>query len=84
MRELGVMLAYTPLHALLFDDLAQLGAAPVALVMTSGNLSDEPIAYRDDDALARLTAVADAFLVHDRPIRTRTDDSVARVVAVPA
>lgn len=83
MRELGVMLAYTPLHALLFDDLAQLGAAPAALVMTSGNLSDEPIAYRDDDALARLAAVADAFLVHDRPIRTRTDDSVARVVAHP-
>ena len=44
--------------------------------MTSGNVSDEPIAYRDDDALARLGAIADVFLLHDRPIETRTDDSV--------
>jgi hydrogenase maturation protein HypF len=49
--------------------------------MTSGNMSDEPIAYRDDDAWERLRPVADAMLVHDRPIHMRTDDSVTRVVA---
>jgi hydrogenase maturation protein HypF len=48
-------------------------------VLTSGNVSDEPIAYRDDDALARLGGIADAFLTHDRAIHIRTDDSVARV-----
>jgi hydrogenase maturation protein HypF len=72
--ELGVMLPYTPLHHLL---LADAGGRP--LVMTSGNVSDEPIAYRDDDARARLAGIADLFLVHDRPIETRTDDSVLRV-----
>jgi hydrogenase maturation protein HypF len=72
--ELGLMLAYTPLHQLLATD------AGVPLVLTSGNVSDEPIAFEDDDALARLGAIADRFLVHDRPIATRTDDSVARVV----
>ena len=51
--------------------------------MTSGNVSDEPIAYRDDDAVARLSAIADLLLLHDRPIETRTDDSVVRVVAAP-
>ncbi len=49
--------------------------------MTSGNVSDEPIAYRDQDALARLGRIADLLLVHDRPIQTRTDDSVVRSVA---
>jgi hydrogenase maturation protein HypF len=72
--ELGVMLPYAPLHHLLAAD------AGVALVLTSGNVSDEPIAFRDDDALERLAPIADAFLVHDRPIHTRTDDSVVRVV----
>ena len=74
--ELGVMLPYSPLHHLLLRDFAA-----GALVMTSGNVSDEPIAYRDDDAVERLGAIADLVLVHDRPIETRTDDSVARVVA---
>jgi hydrogenase maturation protein HypF len=73
--ELGVMLPYSPLHHLLIND------AGGPLVMTSGNVSDEPIAYDDEDARARLAAIADLFLVHDRPIETRTDDSVVRVVA---
>jgi hydrogenase maturation protein HypF len=72
--ELGVMLPYTPLHHLL---LAGVGAA---LVMTSGNRSDEPIAYRDEDASSRLVGIADLLLLHDRPIETRTDDSVVRVM----
>ena len=55
--ELGVMLPYTPLHHLLLSDFAG-----DALVMTSGNVSDEPIAYRDDDAVERLGAIADLFL----------------------
>ncbi|WP_254549998.1 carbamoyltransferase HypF [Catellatospora tritici] len=73
-REYGVMLPYTPLHHLLLRTIAR----PV--VLTSGNVSDEPIAYRDDDAATRLAGLADAMLTHDRPIHTRTDDSVARVV----
>jgi hydrogenase maturation protein HypF len=73
-RDLGVMLPYTPLHHLLLAD------AGVPLVMTSANVSDEPIAYLDDEALQRLRGIADAFLVHDRPIHMRTDDSVVRSV----
>jgi hydrogenase maturation protein HypF len=71
----GLLLPYAPLHHLLLD------AAGVPLVMTSGNLSEEPIAFEDDDALLRLDGIADLFLVHDRPIASRCDDSVARVVA---
>ncbi len=73
-RELGVMLPYTPLHHLL------LAAVGEPIVLTSGNRSDEPIAYRDDDARTRLTPIADRFLTHDRPIRIRVDDSVVRAV----
>ncbi|MGH3211645.1 MAG: carbamoyltransferase HypF, partial [Trebonia sp.] len=73
-RQLGIMLPYTPLHHLL------LAAVGRPIVLTSGNVSDEPIAYRDDDAVDRLSGIADAFLTHDRPIHIRTDDSVARAV----
>jgi hydrogenase maturation protein HypF len=72
--ELGVMLPYSPLHHVLLADVG------VPLVMTSGNVSDEPIAYRDDDAVERLRGIADLVLLHDRPIETRTDDSVVRTV----
>ena len=72
-RQLGIMLPYTPLHHLL---LAAVSRWP--MVLTSGNVSDEPIVYRDEDALARLGGIADAFLTHDRAIHVRTDDSVAR------
>ncbi len=74
-RDLGVMLSYSPLHHLLLADVGE------ALVMTSANVSDEPIAYRDEDALERLAGIADLFLIHDRPIETRTDDSVLRAIA---
>ncbi len=74
-RWLGVMLPYTPLHHLLAQDLGQ------PFVLTSGNVSDEPIAYRDGDAFERLGGIADAFLTHDRPIHIRTDDSVTRTFA---
>ena len=77
--ELGVMLTYSPLHRLLLADLASLGVD--AVVLTSGNVSDEPIAFDDADALERLGGIADRLLVHDRPIVTRTDDSVVRVAA---
>jgi hydrogenase maturation protein HypF len=69
----GVMLPGNPLQHLLIKG----SRAP--LVMTSGNLSDEPIAYRDADALGRLSEIADLFLTHDREIHTRTDDSVLRL-----
>jgi hydrogenase maturation protein HypF len=71
--ELGVMLPYTPLHYLLFA-----AGAPEVLVMTSANRSSEPIAYEDDEALNRLSGIADAFLIGERPIARRVDDSVAR------
>ena len=66
----GVMLPYTPLHVLLFGDDIDL------LVMTSANLSDTPIVYRNDEAAERLRGIADGFLLHDREIQTRCDDSL--------
>jgi hydrogenase maturation protein HypF len=71
----GLMLPYSPLHHLL------LGETDRPLVMTSGNVSDEPLAYRDGEALERLGSIADVFLTHNREIETRCDDSVARVIA---
>jgi hydrogenase maturation protein HypF len=71
--DLGVMLPYTPLHHLLFA-----AGAPEVLVMTSANRSSEPISYRDEEAVERLTGIADAFLTGERPIARRVDDSIAR------
>jgi hydrogenase maturation protein HypF len=71
--SLGLVLPYTPLHALLAAELGR------PFVLTSGNVSDEPIAYTDADAARRLAGIVDATLTHDRPIHTRTDDSVVRV-----
>jgi hydrogenase maturation protein HypF len=80
-HTLGVMLPYTPLHHLLFaaHPLAPGFTPPQALVMTSGNLSEEPIATGNEEARDRLGGLADAYLMHNRPIRTRCDDSVERV-----
>jgi hydrogenase maturation protein HypF len=83
---LGVMLPYTPLHYLLF---ASEGQTPYPdsqfppLVMTSGNLSEEPIATDNDEARERLASLTDAFLMHDRDIYIRCDDSVVRVLQGP-
>ncbi len=73
-RELGVMLPPSPLHHLL------VGTVGAPIVCTSGNVSQEPVAFEDRDAAERLGPVADAFLSHDRPIRIRVDDSVVRSV----
>jgi hydrogenase maturation protein HypF len=73
LKYLGVMLPYTPLHHLLLHETG------LPLVMTSGNLSEEPIAKDNDEALRRLSAIADYFLVHNRDIHARYDDSVTMV-----
>ncbi|MFH1006023.1 MAG: carbamoyltransferase HypF [Candidatus Latescibacterota bacterium] len=70
---LGLMLPYTPLHHLLLREVN------CPLVMTSGNRSDEPISYENEEALSSLSDIADVFLLHDRPIHVRCDDSVVRV-----
>ena len=75
MPWLGVFLPYAPLQHLLFAD-----ARVRALVMTSANLSEEPIAIDNDEARVRLAGIADAFLMHDREILQRCDDSVMAVV----
>ena len=79
--HIGVLLPYTPLHHLLFRAGARDRTAPVptVLVMTSGNLTDEPICYDDADARQRLGRIADAWLIHDRPIHVPCDDSVVRI-----
>ena len=71
-NRLGVMLPYTPLHCLLLEPFS-------ALVLTSGNVSDRPMRYRDEDAIAGLIGLADAVLTHNRPIVRRMDDSVCVV-----
>jgi hydrogenase maturation protein HypF len=76
---IGMMLPYTPLHLLLLnqtDRLIGAESAPPLLIMTSGNISEEPIATENKDAIDRLAALADAFLLHDRDIQIRCDDSV--------
>jgi hydrogenase maturation protein HypF len=73
---LGIMLPYTPLHHLLVK-----AVDGMPLVMTSGNRTNEPIAYRDDAALSQLGEIADLFLMHNRPIQVRCDDSVTRSIA---
>ncbi len=73
LNTLGFMLPYSPLHHLLLHELDR------PLVMTSGNISDEPIFFEDEESMRRLAKIADDFLLHDRRIRMRTDDSVARV-----
>ncbi|AEU38487.1 (NiFe) hydrogenase maturation protein HypF [Granulicella mallensis MP5ACTX8] len=77
-NTLGIMLPYTPLHYLLFSDSPQKDSAFSALVMTSGNISEEPIVISNIDALLQLDGVADWFLLHNREIATRVDDSVVR------
>jgi hydrogenase maturation protein HypF len=82
---LGVMLPSTPLHYLLYyhseagGDFTNKKATFPALVMTSGNISEEPIIKNDDEAFKRLAPVVDAFLTHDRPIHVRCDDSILRL-----
>lgn len=75
-RTLGFMLPYTPLHLLLLEPESNF---PEVLVMTSGNLSEEPIAYEDDDAFERMKNLVDGFLFYNREINIRVDDSVMRI-----
>ena len=86
-QYLGFMLPYTPLHYLLFYHPADSYAAGItahahfdALVMTSGNLSEEPIVVDNDEAMEKLAGMADGFLLHNRDIFMRVDDSVVRII----
>jgi len=85
--RLGLMLPYTPLHHLLFRTATCSAAGKdglEALVMTSGNLAEEPIAGSNEDAFARLSGMVDGFVFHDREIFARVDDSVVRTRSFPA
>ncbi len=82
-NRLGFMLPYTPLHHLLFNH-PGVEDVPGVLVMTSGNISEEPIVVDDREAIKKLSALSDGFLMHDRDIHMRVDDSVVRVaIGVP-
>ncbi len=74
LQSLGVMLPYTPLHCMLFDDNTEM------LIMTSGNKSNMPICKDNDEAFDQLSEIADVFLLHDREIVNRADDSVVRII----
>jgi hydrogenase maturation protein HypF len=76
--HLGAMLPYTPLHHVLLATIREISQFPPVLVMTSGNLSSEPISLGNREALLRLGSIADSFLLHNRDILVRTDDSVVR------
>ncbi len=80
---LGLMLPYTPLHHILLHAFVEnlKISRPAVLVMTSGNLSDEPIAYEDEDAVQRLASIAAGTLAHNREIHMRCDDTVMRIAA---
>ncbi|HCG76773.1 TPA: carbamoyltransferase HypF, partial [bacterium] len=79
-KYLGFMLPYTPLHYLLFYELRTTNYESLSvLVMTSGNICEEPIAYENEEAVSRLSTIADYFLFHNRDIYTRCDDSVTRI-----
>ena len=81
-HTLGVMLPYTPLHTLLFDTRVD-GELLGPVVMTSGNPSAEPLCHENEEALRRLSTIADAFLLHDRDIERRVDDSVTLAMRLP-
>jgi hydrogenase maturation protein HypF len=83
-QYIGCMLPYTPLHSLLFSDREYdqqntKGRTVSVLVMTSGNLSEEPLVHRNDEAIEKLSGIVDAVLLHNRDIFMRVDDSVVRV-----
>lgn len=82
LKRLGILLAYAPVHHLVFDALARISPdLPVALVATSANPGGEPLVATNDDAARRLVGIADLIVTHDRDIVVRTDDSVMQVIA---
>lgn len=82
LSRVGVMLAYAPVHHLLFDELSRRSPGePVALVATSANPGGEPLAATNEDAERRLATIADLIVTHDRDILVRADDSVMQIVA---